>query len=446
MRKITEQNLYTVLLALVILTLVVAANAYAEGPEWPELLGAQYTLIAQHLFPFHAAYSGDKSLTNVGDTEETQTFGIYTGMKVWDHLQAYFDVEMFKGEGISNSTGLGGLTNGDEIRAGSFNLGTGPYISRAYFRYQWPLGEEMVEVPRGMDQLPGLEPTTRIEVKVGRFAANDDFDRNRYANSTRTQFENWSLWNNTAWDFAADTRGYTEGIMAGYVSPRWALRLGVFQMPTVANGPDLDSLLDSRGENIELTLQPNNYATVIRILTYRNVANMGIYNDAIALGRAQGTVPNISADDQPGRVKYGFGLNVEQPLADGGETGLFARLGWNDGATETFAFTEVDRTVTFGAQLAGNHWGRDEDRLGVGFVVNGLSPEHRNYLAAGGSGFDLGDGALNYGYEKIVEVYYRIRVDKYVQISPDVQYIENPGYNRDRGPATVVGVRLHLEY
>ncbi|HXZ95760.1 MAG TPA: carbohydrate porin [Burkholderiales bacterium] len=447
MRKITEQYLYTALLAVIILILFIVANAHAEGPELPELVGAQYTLIAQHLFPFHAAYSGAKSLTNAGDTEKTQTFGIYTGMKVWNHLQAYLDVELFRGAAIGNATGLGGLTNGDVIRQGSFDLGNGPYVSRAYLRYFWPMGEEMVDIPRGMDQLPGKEPAKRIEIKLGKLAANDDFDRNRYANSTRTQFENWSLWNNTAWDYPADTRGYTNGVMLGYISPVWALRFGIFQMPTVANGPDLAyPLTQSRSENLELTLQPNQYATVVRVLAYRNIANMGIYNDAIAIGLAQGTVPNVSANDQPRRKKYGFGLNVEQPLADGGETGLFARLGWNDGATETYAFTEVDRTVTFGAQVAGNHWGRNDDRLGIGFVVNGLSPEHRNYLAAGGSGFDLGDGALNYGYEKIVETYYRIQLIKYAQLGPNFEYIENPGYNRDRGPAVVVGIRLHIEY
>ncbi len=447
MRKVTEQYLYTALLAVFILTMVVVANAYAEGPELPQLLGAQYTLLAQHLFPFSAAYSGRNSLRDDGDTEKTQTFGLYSGMKVWDHLQAYLDLEFFRGAAVNNATGLGGLTNGDVVRQGSFNISKEPYVARAFLRYFWSMGDDTVEVARGIDQLPGVELAKRIEVKLGKFAANDDFDRNRYANSTRTQFENWSLWNNTAWDYPADTRGYTNGIMAGYVSPKWALRLGIFQMPTVANGPDLDlPLTKSRGENLELTLQPNHYATVVRLLAYRNIANMGIYRDATAIGLAQGTVPNVAADDQPGRKKYGFGLNLEQPLADSRETGLFARLGWNDGKTESFAFTEVDRTVTFGAQVAGNHWWRTDDRLGVALAVNGLSADHRNYLAAGGSGFVLGDGRLNYGYEKITEIYYRAQLGKYAQLSPDFQYIENPGYNRDRGPAKVVGIRLHIEY
>ena len=447
MRKTTEQYLYTALLAILILIMVVVANAHAEGPELPQLLGAQYTLIAQHLFPFPAAYSGPNSLRDDGDTQKTQTFGLYSGMKVWDQLQAYFDLELFKGAAVSNATGLGGLTNGDIVRQGSFNISKRPYVARAYLRYLWPVGEETIDTGRGMDQLPGTEPAKRIEIKLGKFAANDDFDRNRYANSTRTQFQNWSLWNNTAWDFAADTRGYTNGIMAGYVSPKWALKLGIFQMPTIANGPDLDlPLTKSRGENLEFTLQPNHYGTVVRLLAYRNIASMGIYRDATAIGLVQGTVPNVAADDQPGRRKYGFGLNLEQPLADGGETGLFARLGWNDGKTESFAFTEVDRTVTFGAQVAGNHWRRNNDQLGIGFVVNELSADHRNYLAAGGSGFVLGDGALNYGYEKIVEAYYCIQLVKYAQLSPDFQYIENPGYNRDRGPAKVISLRLRLNY
>jgi hypothetical protein len=448
MRKASEQALYTALLAVIALTVVIVSNVYAEGPDVPQFLGAQYTLTAQHLFPFGAAFSGANSLRNDGDTQKTQTFGLYNGMKLWDHLQGYLDFELFKGAAVSNASGLGGLTNGDVLRQGSFNIGKRPYVARAYLRYFWPLGEETVDpAVRAMDQLPGVEPATRIDVKLGKFAANDDFDRNRYANSTRTQFQNWSLWNNTAWDYPADTRGYDNGVMVGYISPLWALRLGVYQMPTVANGPDLDQpLTKARGEVVELTWLPNRYGTVMRLLAYRNIARMGIYRNALAVSFAQGTVPNVAADDRPRRKKYGFGLNLEQPLADEGESGLFARLGWNDGKTESFAFTEVDRTVTLGGQVAGNHWGRTDDRVGIAFVVNGLSRDHGDYLAAGGSGFVLGDGRLNYGYEKITELYYRIQLGKYAQLSPDFQYIDNPGYNRDRGPAKVVSMRLHFEY
>jgi high affinity Mn2+ porin len=288
---------------------------------------------------------------------------------------------------------------------------------------------------------------SHLEFKVGTMAVVDDLDRNRYANSPRTQFQNWSLMNNAAWDFNADTRGFTNRVMVGYIQPDWALRFGVYQMPSEANGQHLDTPLSkARGENLELTLHSAGHETIVRLLAYRNIARMGIYRDAIARGIAQGTPPDIVADDRDSRKKYGFGINIEQPFTDDGESGLFARLGWNDGKTETFAFTEVDRTAILGAQVAGNHWGRAEDRLGVAYVVNGLSADHRAYLATGGQGFVIGDGALNYGTERILEAYYRMPLGKYAQLSPDVQYIQNPGYNRDRGPASAVGLRLHLEY
>ena len=280
-------------------------------------------------------------------------------------------------------------------------------------------------------------------------AANDDFDLNRYANSTRTQFMNWSLWNNGAWDFAADTRGYTEGVVVGFVSPQWSIKYGLYEMPVRANQQQLESSISkARGENLELTYKPgtDDNSTVIRALVYRNTARMGIYEDAIAFAQATGTVPDIVAQDREGRHKSGFGVNLEQPLADDGETGVFARAGWNDGKTESFAFTEIDRTLSAGGQLAGGRWKRPEDRVAVAVDVNGLSGAHRQYLADGGIGFLLGDGRLSYGPEEILEVYYRAQFGHYVQLSPDIQYIRDPGYNRDRGPVTVWGLRVHVQY
>jgi high affinity Mn2+ porin len=413
----------------------------------PQLVGAQYTWIRQYQYPLRSPNRGNNSLDPTGDTQGTHTIGLYTGWAFTDRLQAYLDTEKFNGAGVSGATGLGGPTNGDVVRQGSASLHKDFYIARAYLRYMLPLSGEIVEVARSQDHITGTEAATRLEVKVGKMATNDDFDVNRYANSTRTQFLNWSLWNNTAWDFAADTRGYTNGVMAAYVSPRWSLRAGVYQMPTQANGNDLDSPLNqARGENLELTLGPGETGTVVRLLAYRNIARMGVYRDALAVAAASGTTPDIAAQDRAGRQKHGFGVNLEQPLTDAGETGFFLRAGWNDGKTESFAFTEVDRTLSVGAQVAGNHWGRGADRLGLALAVNGLSPDHRDYLAAGGSGFMLGDGALHYGTEQILETYYRIQIQKYVQLGPDLQYIRNPGYNQDRGPARFVGLRLHAEY
>jgi carbohydrate-selective porin OprB len=283
-------------------------------------------------------------------------------------------------------------------------------------------------------------------VDAGKFAVSDLFDVNRYANSTRLQFMNWGLFQNTAWDFAADTRGYTNGIAVAWITKLWTARVGSFQMPRQANGNKFDaSLRNARGDNAELSLNVLPRGGVIRILGFINRARMGDYQEA--LDRATGTgPPNIVADDRPGRTKHGVGLNIEQPLADDGDTGLFARLGWNDGKTESFAFTEVEGHLSGGAQVSGVHWGRSDDRFGIAGVRHTIGSLHQEYLARGGIGFLLGDGALSYGPETIFESYYRAQLGPYLELSPDVQYVRNPGYNRDRGPASVFGLRLNARY
>jgi hypothetical protein len=413
----------------------------------PLFLGAQVTVIGQHLAPFAASYAGPKSLVSGGDTKATDTYGAYFGARLIGHLQAYLDVEMARGGGIGNATGLGGITNGDVIRQGTANLSRAPYVARAFLRYVMPLGSARDTPGRTMDQLPGAEPGMRLEVKAGKLAASDDFDQNRYANSTRTQFLNWGLFQNTAWDFAADTRGYTWGAVTALVTPHWVVRLGTFAMPTMANGNVFDANFPrARGDNVELTVRPGPGGTTARLLAYENHARMGNYRTALAHAAAVDSVPDIVADDRPGRTKVGLGLNIEQPLADSGETGAFLRAGWSDGRNEDFAFTEVDRHLSVGLQLAGTHWSRTADRFCIAFVLHGLSADHRAYLAAGGTGFLLGDGRLRYGAEGILETYYRAQFGRLVAVSPDVQWIRNPGYNQDRGPATVISLRLTLRY
>jgi len=449
-----QRHLYKKALFLIILIVAICGESFAESvpePSWaPQLLGLQATIIYQNMPPFPSPYVGPHSLTfEHGEGQgHTETYGVYLGSQVAPTLQAYLDIEQARGNGISNALGLGGITDGDVIRQGSVDLGQNPYIARFFFRYLVPLSQGKDPVAtRGMDQLPGNEPGRRVEMKIGLIAATDDFDLNRYANNTRTQFMNWGLINNTAWDFAADTRGYSYGFVVALVEPSWRLAFGSYQMPTMANGNTFDGHIgQARGDNLELTLRPNQQGTVLRFLAYRNLARMGDYAEAIAIGDASSRTPDIAGDDRLGRSKYGFGINLEQPLADDGETGFFARLGWNDGHTEDFAFTEVDRHVSAGVQVSGLHWSRTDDRLGVAYVWHGISPEHRDYLAAGGTGFMLGDGKLNYGLEQILETYYRVQLGRYAQLTPDFQYIQNPGYNRDRGPVEVYSLRVRLSY
>ncbi len=441
--------------SLVLLVFCAAVSLHAQAAadvapdsgsaRWhPALLGTQMDFIHQHLFPFHAAYSGDNSLQNTADAKTSEAFGVYTGISIVSRLEGYLDVEMIRGSGIGRTVGLAGITNGDVIRQGSADLGDGPYIARAFFRYTIGFGAELDTLTRAMDQLPQIARAERVEITAGKFALSDLFDVNRYANSTRQQFMNWGLFQNTAWDYAADTRGYSNGMAVNWVHPLWSLRAAAMQMPLKANGNVFDSdLRRAHGFNVEFEQHIDPTGTVVRLLGFENEARMGLYADAIAHYFSR---PDITADDTPGRYKYGWALNVEQPLADSGETGAFLRYGWSDGAAESFVFTEADRHLSIGFQVSGAHWGRSDDRLGIAAVVDGIVKVHQEYLADGGDGFLLGDGGLNYGQELITEIYYRIQCGKYVEVSPDYQYIVNPGYNRDRGPAAVLGLRLNVRY
>jgi hypothetical protein len=422
--------------------------ARAQEPTIPWVLGAQFNAIYQNLRPFDAPYAGANSLKSTGDSRMSHAYGVYLGGRAIGGLQVYLDVEAILGDGVSNASGLAGVTNGDVLRQGTANLPKTAYVARAFLRYTIPLASpDSDRLDAAMDQAAMTVPKRRVEIMAGKFALNDMFDLNSYAGSTRLQFENWALWENTAWDFAADTRGYTNGVVISWIEPRWILRVASAQMPTFANGNIFDGrVLADRGDEAELTLLPGDHGTVVRLLAFDNHGRMGNYGEALAIARQAGKTPDIVADDKPARVKYGFGLNIEQPLADSGATGAFTRFGWSDGATESFVFTEADQHASIGVQVAGARWARRDDRLGLAFFAHGLSSTHREYLAAGGLGFLLGDGKLDYGCECGMEAYYRVQIGRWVQISPDVQYIVNPGYNRDRGPATIVGFRLNARY
>ncbi len=428
-----------------------AAQALVESlPPWfPKVAGMQFNGVYQNVPAFHSPYEGQNSFTttNGRGRDFTHTYGVYLGSQLTSTLQAYLDLEYFQGNGVSDGVGLAGFVNGDVIRAGSSNVSKSPYVARLYLRYFYPLSSETEKVDRGMDQLPGEQPVSRLDVKAGKLSVSDDFDLNRYANNNRTQFLNYDFLYNTAWDYAADTRGYTYGLVTALVQPRWRLAFGVYMMPNTGNGAEFD-LIDVRelGYNLELTLKPNDTGTVIRLLSYFNEGRMGSYDEALALGAATGTTPDLHLVERQGETKYGFGLNVEQPLADEGETGIFGRLGWNDGHHETWCYVESDRHASLGLQVSGVHWGRKDDRFGIAYGVNGLSTDHKNYLAAGGTGILLGDGKLRYGWEQALELYYRVQLGPYIQVSPDFQLIQNPGYNRDRGPAEVYGLRAHLSF
>ena len=144
------------------------------------------------------------------------------------------------------------------------------------------------------------------------------------------------------------------------------------------------------------------------------------------------------------RFKYGFGLNWEQEIAK--NVGVFSRLGWNDGQEEAWMFTDVDYTASLGLSFKGEAWHRPGDTFGLAGLANGISPVEQEFFEVGGLGILAGDGNLNYGWEKILESYYDAAVWKTVHAAVDYQFIDDPAFNRDRGPVSVFGLRLNWQF
>jgi high affinity Mn2+ porin len=413
------------------------------------------TFILQHLFAFSSPYAGPNSLLARQETELTHTYTLYLGARPTPRFEVYINPELALGNGVSAGEGLAGYSNGDLI--GQNSLSPEPYIARLFVRWRVPLRRKRTpkqaqNVQSGTNLIGGDLPASRLVITAGKYAISDQFDVNSYANNARIQFFNDAFVNNLAYDMAAETRGYNIGLMVSWVNPGFALRLGTFAMPTTAGGPDLAyNFANEHSDQMELTLHPRllgGHAAmpmIVRLLAYRNVATMGRYQDALQTQSA-GMAPDITTVRRSGAVKYGFGLNFEQALGDGGATGIFGRAGWNDGSTESFSYAEADRFVSFGGQLSGAHWGRPNDVLGVGAAQSDVSGVHKAYLAAGGLGLSLGDGKLNYGPEQILEGYYAYQLSKAATLSLDYQFINNPGYNRDRGPVNLLGLRMHLTF
>jgi len=408
-------------------------------------LSAQGNFITQAHGRFRSPYSGQNSLPSDGERKSSRLFTFFTGLKISDSTEFLLDVESAGGRGIGDALGVAGFSNLDVVR--NPTLGSAPYIARVQVHHIFRLGAEDVAVTRGPLQLFTKVPLRRLEVHVGKMSLPDFFDFNSVGSDSHLQFENWTVDNNGAYDYAADTRGYTYGAVFEYQDSHGALRFGEALMPKVANGIHLDAnLTRSHAENLEYEWRRSlvkGRAGALRTLAYLNHANMGSYREALLRGRLNHAIPDITADERPGRAKYGFLIGAEQELTQ--DLRAFGRWGWNEGHNESFAYTEVNDTWLGGADFKGTRWRRKQDKVGAAFVSNGISGDHRAYLMAGGQGFLLGDGFLRYGREKILEVYYNFHIYRNMSLSFDIQRITNPGYNRDRGPVLIPGFRIHVE-
>ncbi len=409
-------------------------------------ISGQANFIRQQHDSFPAAYNGPNSLQSNAEHDTSRVLTLYTGFQVTQNLDILCDVESVGGAGLSKALGVAGFTNVDVVR--NPTLGSAPYVSRVMLHWVLPLSSERAEAIRNPLSLQSTLPVRRLEFRLGKMSTADFFDLNAVGSDSHLQFMNWTAVNNGAYDYAADTRGYTYGLMMEYDDRAWTFRFGEMLMPTVANGIKLDwDLARARAENYELELRRSpipDHPSVLRLLSFVNHANMGSYREAIN-GYLSGkdAKPDVIEYRKQGRVKYGFGINVEQELT--GQWRAFGRLGWNEGANESFAYTEVDRTASLGSDLYGKLWRRPSDKVGAAFIANGISGDHRRYLQLGGLGFILGDGGLTYGLEKIFETYYNIHIFRGIYVAADWQYVVNPGYNEARGPASVVSFRVHVE-
>ena len=440
---------------------VIGVGAFAQSAPQPDAqdpprvgLHAQATYIWQVKPAFNAAYSGPNSLSPLREKSYSFTTTADLGLRLWDGAQVHLNPEGALGVPFSNLLGAGGISNGELARGSSTVLLT--YRARLFFQQRVNVGGEVETVDADFNELGGKFNARRWTFTIGSFSLLDFFDNNPYAKDPREHFTNWSFLTHGAWDFAADARGYTQGAVAEYRAPGWSVRAGRAMQPRESNGLALDNALGQHyGDQIEmdsnLPLTAPGGPVRGRALFFRNRIQAGSFADALALARLSGSVPDVGLVRRD-QTKTGWGLTLEAPLS--ADAGVFLRVSRNSGNLETYAFAEIDSQWAFGGQFTGASWGRSQDRVGIAYAVNGVSPAHRAYLAAGGLGFFVGDGQINYTTERVFETYYRLtlpdwgtRIGKIqTALSAGFQHIANPGYNRDRGPLTTYTLRWHSEF
>jgi high affinity Mn2+ porin len=412
--------------------------AEAQSQAWT--FHAQSTYILQGYPSFASPYEGLNSLPAESETRHTVSFTLFLGHTLWPGAALYYNPEVTQGAGIGGTLGIADFTNGEGSRASSVN----PQYdtARLFLRQVVNLGGSVSKVDDDQNQIAAEQDENRLTFTLGKLSASDVFDSNAYSHDARTQFLNWALVDDGAWDYPADAKGYTGGFTAEWALPNRTFRYGIFMEPEIANELPLDDHIDKAfGQVIEWEERYSfgGRPGALRPLAYWNRAHMGLYQAALE----ESSPPDITLS-RSYRSKVGAGINWEQEVADG--VGVFARAGYNDGRTETWAYTEIDSSVSAGVSIAGKRWGRSDDTLGIAGVSSALSSEHRRYLEAGGYGFIVGDGRLNYGPEQVLESYYACRVLKWLTLTADYQFVERPGYNSDRGPVNVFAVRAHAEY
>jgi len=423
----------------------VAEVAPATPAAWS--IYGQFTNVSQWHPAFTSPYEGQNSLNPSNNSNETSDLTLYAGYRIWPGGEIWANAEIDQGFGLSNTLGVAGFPNGEAYKIGENT----PYIRlpRLFYWQVIGLGGNEQVIGSDINQMGGPQLTDNITLTIGKFSVVDVFDTNTYAHDPRFDFMNWSIVDSGAFDYAADAWGYTYGAAIEWTQSSWTLRGGLFDLSKYPNTTMLDPDFDKLNQvewtaELEERYQLWKHPGKVKLLAYINEGNMGSYEDAIQLAQQTNSTPNTALvrheTSQPG-----FAVNLEQELTSG--LGMFARASMNAGRNETFEFTDINKSVTAGLSLKGDDWGRHDDTFGIAAVANGLSSVARNYFAAGGMGVLIGDGQLpHYDLEKIMETYYSLHAIKQVMLTLDYQYIVNPAYNQDRGPVSVFGIRVHVEF
>ena len=415
----------------------------AVDPEAWNLHG-QATFVKQYHPSFTSPYQGANSLTPVSNGEETADITLYLGIRLWDGGALYVNPEIDQGFGLDNTLGVAGFTSGEAYKVGKAK----PYfrMHRFFVRQRFDLGGETATLTPGANELGGTQTADNVTLTIGKFSAVDIFDTNRYAHDPRGDFLNWSIIDAAAFDYAADAWGYTVGVAAEWTQSWWTLRSGFFDLSDLPNSKRLEpgfkefALMGEFEGRYELKGHPGK----VKLLGFLNYGRMGSYNDAVRQAQATGAIPDMTLV-RHFAARPGVALNLEQEVT--ADVGAFARVSFNDGTKEAYDFTDVNRSASAGITVKGSGWNRAGDTLGLAAAVNGISAAARVYFAAGGLGVLVGDGQLpHYRTENIVETFYSMRVYEHFTVTADYQYVANPAYNRDRGPVSIFGLRVHAEF
>ncbi len=437
-------------------TPLVTKGGKSDPADYLSLHG-QTTFVYQGYPTIRSPFMGPNSLPAAGNWKETFDLTFFAGLKLWQGAEFWFNPEIDQGHGLGDTHGIAGFPSGESYKLG-FDY---PYAraQRYYIRQTIDLGGDSVKLEDDVNQFARSVTSNRVVLWVGKFSIVDVFDTNKYANNPKTDFMNWTLINAGTFDYAGDAWGYSYGAAAEWYQGIFALRAGIFDLSVTPAGGSMNAAaygLDPNFSQQQYVAEIEERHRIwdqpgkLKVTAFLSHGKAGDFADAVALSQPGQPFAGNASDALASlrntyRDRIGVSMNLEQQVTE--TIGMFMRAGWADGNIEPWDFTDVDRTVSGGFSFNGKPWGRSGDTIGVAGIINGLDPNHIAYFAAGGLGVLVGDGALpNYGPEQIVETYYSYSINEQTKVTVDYQFVANPGYNADRGPANIFAGRFHTQF